>query len=244
MKIYFVKIFSIIVFLLFIPISVFGQFSDYKSPAYNWFDTLIGKANTDIFNGLEYVEKHRMLNEKHKFFINPNFSNGAVIFNNQPYFNLNLKYDLFEGQLLLRYSDEPNIPTILLDKSKITEFSINNHQFKRLSFKTKKGEEFVDFYEVLLNSDSLKLYKRNYRRIRTKTNDRIRYYEFKEQNSYLVFFKGTYQQINKLNNLLSLFPQFKNQLKQKEKEYKYLIRKDTDSYLKLVFEDLIKLSSR
>ncbi|MCF8274783.1 MAG: hypothetical protein K9I95_13240 [Flavobacteriaceae bacterium] len=232
------KIYLIILILVFVPKQTFGQNTLDESLLYTWFDNKIGEINSGIYNGLEYVEHYRMLNEKHKFFLNPNFSNGMVIYKGEPYYNLLLKYDLFEDQLLLRYLDKANTPIILLDKDYITHFSIENHQFEKLQFETKKGKEFDGFFELLLLEKSIKLYKKNHKKILTKSNERIKYYEFKEQNSYVVFYKNKYFQINSLNNLSSIFSEHKVILKQIEDKYKSIKKSNSDAYLKSVLQDL------
>lgn len=234
------NIFMRLIFLLFLPIIVFGQRSESESTTYTWFDNTIGISNTDIFNGLVYVEKHKMINEKHKFYNNPNFSLGSIIFNAQPYYNINLKYDVFNDELLL-VNDAPNLPTILLDKDKIIKFSIGNSVFENLKIETKKGEILTGFFEVLSRSEELELYKKNHKKLQTKTNDKIRYFEFKDQNRYVFFYQGIYYQINKLNDLSKTFPNYKDLIKQKEQEYKNLRKENVDAYLKFIFEDLSRV---
>lgn len=221
------------------PIISFGQETNQIENYYNWFDNAIGKTNSGIYKGIEYFEKYRMLNEKHKFFINPNFTKGSVVFDEQPFFNLDLKYDLFEDQLILRQVNAPNFPTILLDKNRISRFSIGGHDFQKVEFELKKELKINGFYELLINNDILKLYKKYHKRILKRTNNNIQYFEFIDQNSYILFYNNLYYQIYNLNRLSRIFPEFKNQIKSLESKYKSLKKETPDKYLKAVLEDII-----
>lgn len=227
-----------------IPVLFFGQGFENESSIYSWFDGMIGKTNSGIFVGTEYVEHYRMLNEEHKFFDNPNFVNGSVIYDGQPYFDLELKYDLFEDQLLLRYSDQPNSPTLILDKQKVSGFTIKGHQFKNLPLNSTSDSNPYGFLEVLLSNDSIILYEKHHKKIRTRMNDKIQFYEFKERNSYFVFYKGNYYQIDRKRSLASIFPNYKVDLKAIENRYKKIRKDNPGTYLKSVLEDLFNYMVR
>lgn len=225
------------------PVFLFGQENEEKQ-TYVWFDSMIDKTNSGVFNGFEYIERYRMLNEKHKFFISPNFTNGSVVYSNEPYYDLDLKYDVFEDQLILRHSDNPNFPTILLDKDKVSSFNIEGHEFQNLRFELKKENFESGFFEVLSNSGPIVLFKKNYKRILKKTNDHIRYYEFKSKNSYFFKHKELYYDLKSFNSLTNIFPEYKAQLKEIESELKELKKENTDAYYKSIIDELSSLINK
>jgi len=229
--------------LMSTPIFLFGQENEEKQ-TYVWFDSMIDKTNSGVFNGLEYIERYRMLNEKHKFFISPNFTNGSVVYSNEPYYDLDLKYDVFEDQLILRHSDNPNFPTILLDKDKVSSFNIEGHEFQNLRFELKKENFESGFFEVLSNSGPIVLFKKNYKRILKKTNDHIRYYEFKSKNSYFFKHKELYYDLKSFSSFTNIFPEYKAQLKEIESELKELKKENTDAYYKSIIDELSSLISK
>ena len=58
-----------IFFLFFCSVYiVHSQSNDYEKDSFNWFDQLIGVDNSGLYYGIDYVEKHKTINEKHKFF--------------------------------------------------------------------------------------------------------------------------------------------------------------------------------
>jgi len=229
--------------VLFTPGFIFGQESEDKQ-TYVWFDSLIDRTNSGIFSGLEYIEQYRMLNERHKYFMSPNFINGSVIFDSEPYYNLDLKYDVFEDQLILRHSDNPNFPTILLDKDKVSSFNIEGHEFQNLRFELKKGNFENGFFEVLSGSGPIVLYKKNYKRILKKTNDHIRYYEFKSKDSYFFKHQGLYYDLRGLYSLSAIFPEYRTELKEIDNHMKELKKDNTDAYLKSLIEELSLLIAK
>ncbi|HEX9602040.1 MAG TPA: hypothetical protein VF985_11160 [Mariniflexile sp.] len=194
----------LLIFLNFtiIPSTVlFGQEAESRESYYYWYDQMIESSNFGVFNGVEYVENYRILNEKHKFFDDPNFSVGSIVYEGQPYFNLALKYDLFEDRLLLTYLNQSNSPTMVFDKNKVTGFEINGHQFKNIQSKINDSSKPLGFLEVLSANDSIVLYKKHKKRIRTKTSDKTRYYEFKEDNAYYTYYKETFFKIKKTTSV-------------------------------------------
>ena len=68
-----------------ISLSTFSQtYSEEK--IYSWYDQKIGIENTTLFQGIEYVETDRMINEQHKFFETQEFQEGIVTYNGQTFY--------------------------------------------------------------------------------------------------------------------------------------------------------------
>ncbi|MGB6150659.1 MAG: hypothetical protein WBG48_01600 [Pricia sp.] len=184
--------------------------SEHK-PLYQWFDQQMGTANKGIYNGYNYTEKYRTINKKHKFFRSETFLPGMVHFEGQPYYDLELKYDLYEDNLLLNSKSAPGT-TIALKSSQINHFFITGQEFVRLTENNTKGLEATGFYQVLLETDILKLFKKNSKNIVKKVRKELVYYEFKDDNEYLLFYDGKYYPANRRKDLLRLFPKAKQDI--------------------------------
>lgn len=228
----------LLIFILTAPTLLYGQEVKNEDSYYKWYDQIIESSNSGIFNGIEYVENYRVLNEKHKFFDNPNFNIGSIVYDGQPYFDIALKYDLFEDQLLLTYINLSNAPTMVLDKNKVTSFEINEHLFKNMKLKIDDSSEPLGFLEMLSANDSIVLYKKYKKRIRTKTNEKTRYYEFKEDNAYFLFYNETFYKLKNASSLGSIFTSYKPQLKTLEGQYKSIKKNNPEAYLISVLGDL------
>jgi hypothetical protein len=82
------------------------------------------------------------------------------------------------------------------------------------------------------------LYKKLKKRIRTKTNDKTRYYEFKEDNAYYIFYNDSFFRLKNSANISTIFPNYISQLKTIESQYRSIKKDDPETYLISVLRDL------
>ncbi len=130
-----------------------------NEPAYyNWFDSKVQRYNTGLFNGIQYTEQYRTINEKHKFFEKSEFQLGSVVYNGQFYDQTTLKYNLDTDQLLLNIGYNYKFPTLILLKSKVEGFRIGESHFVHIENKSDETE-MEGFYQVLVANDSVRLLK-------------------------------------------------------------------------------------
>ena len=231
-----------------IPMQILnGQENKNIAGYYALFDQTIGVTNSGIFNGVLYVEKHPVRGEDHKFFGSKSFMPGSVDYNEQSYFNVELKYDVYDDQLLIRNSEISGSPIAILDKEYIATFKINGHIFKNISFSTGKSNELSGFFEVLIDNDSLTLLKKHKKKIFRMLEDETDgvdlygsklYYKFKDQYFYYLYFNRYYYPLKKAGSLNAIFPQYKTQLKEIYKRHGALRKTDSESYLIAVIKDL------
>lgn len=214
-----------------------------KTDYYNWFDDIITKTNSGVFNGTEYFERFKGINERHQFFKTSSFSNGSIVFNGQLYFNIPLKYDVFDEKLLIKDPNTLNAPVIELDKNKISAFTINSHKFIHI-FHNEKSE-VSGFFEILLEKEMLSLYKRHLKEKIRKSDEKVEYlykqvayYEFKDKYMHIVSYMGVHYIVKKSNDLNAIFIDYKTQLKTFSKKYKTIRKSDPDAYMKAILTDL------
>ena len=81
---------------------------DLESKIYTQFDNLLGLESTSIFNGKRYFEKYRFFENNHPYYFTSNFENGDVTIENQKYYNVKIKYNLIEDNLILSLNQENN----------------------------------------------------------------------------------------------------------------------------------------
>lgn len=180
--------------------------SVHKEPKYyNWFDDHVKRFNTGLFNGVEYVELYRTINDKHKFFKSSEFQLGSVMYDGQFYDQVPLKYNLDTDQLLLNVGYNYPYPTLILFKSKIESFHIGGSDF--IHIKEASGENDIQgFYEVLMKNSSLTVLKKN----GTKRFKRIRgttvYYEFISENDYVIRYNDTFHKIERKQDVVRIWP--------------------------------------
>ena len=208
-----------------------------NSNAYEIFDQLVGQTNSGIFDGIEYFEKFQIRNDKHKFFKSADFKEGSLIFNDKPFLNLELKYDVYDDALLVRNSEVLGSPITQLDKEKVASFNITNNIFYNLKTQTNKGEDLDGFFELLSKYENIKLYKKHRKKINKKTDQGV-YYEFKDDPWYLLYTNGSYFKLKNENTFITVFPELKDALKPiiRSKEKK----EDFDSFLLSILQKVIE----
>ncbi len=203
---------------------------------YLWFDSVIGIENTGIYKGTSYIELYRVINEKHKFFETSDFTAGEVIYGNQPYFDLQLKYDLFEDRLLVAHPVGNSTQVMILIEDKIKSFRLNSVDFintAKLSEKPSRG-----FCQVLTKNGQTWLLKKYFKRPITKLDKRSTYYEFKEETSYVLLHKDIFYDVKNVRDLFAAYPEHKNEIRQFAKDYTALKKTSKDSYMTSVVERL------
>lgn len=194
----------------------YGQSLNYEKDFLNWFDNIIGIENTGLSNGLVYKEKYRSRNEKHKFFLSSKFLIGNINYENEHYFGIAIKYDLYEDEILVKVNND-----IQLSKDKISSFQINEHQFIKINDDISKKINQEDFYEILLNSPLFKVYIKHKKKKVERIGDKSTYYEFLDDNEYHLFYENNYHTINKRKDLIKIFPEYQNEInKYSNKQFK------------------------
>ncbi len=181
-----------------------------SEPAYyNWFDNKVQRFNTGLFNGIQYIEQYRTINEKHKFFEKSEFQLGSVVYDGQFYDQTPLKYDLDGDQLLLNIGYNYKFPTLILLKSKVERFSIGKNNFVQIESKASETE-MVGFYQVLVDHESLKLLKKNSKKRFRRIKGNTVYFEFLPENDYVVSYKNSYYSIARKKDVIRIWPNKKD----------------------------------
>lgn len=224
--------------VIFSNIRLIGQ--EKENEKYSWFDNLIGQTNSGIFKGALYANEYRVVNEKHQFFDSPDFRQGSVTYNDQSYFNISLKYDVYLDNLLTQNSSLANRPMMIFDKEGVSEFTIENNYFEYL-IGNKSDNIISGFFEVLLKNDSLILYKKHTKKIFKRTDEQIVYYEFKDGYYYLLYCKGIYHPFKKSKELNRIFPDTKKELNTIRKKHSPLKETSRDDHVKAILTDLLLL---
>ncbi len=226
-----------------LPTSLESQNDTMKTDYYNWFDEIVGKSNSGIFKGIEYFERFKRINDRHQYFKTYNFRNGSVVFDGQYYFNIPLKYDVFDEKLLIKDPNTLNAPIIALDNSNISEFTIDSHKFIQVPRNEKN--EISGFFEILLEKDSLSLYKKHLKEIIKKSDEKVAYldkqvasYQFKDKHVYIVSYKDIHYKVKKASDLSVIFIDHKTEIKTISKKYKAIRKSDPDGYMNAILTDL------
>lgn len=193
-----------------------------------WFDSKIGPENTSLYNGFlddgdGVIERNKSYGRTQRYFMGFEYMEGDLVYEEQPYYNFEMKYDLFEDELLLNLKSSRNtILSMRPIKNKVNSFRIGGKEFININIYSEEDVADIEgFAEVLYNGDSFKLLKKHQKkRIVHKTTNGI-IYEYVDKNFNFLYFNKNFYRVKKLNDFTKIFPEFKKEIK------KYRISKKT-----------------
>lgn len=220
--------------LLSTNLSVFSQ--EYRA-AFNNFDALVNKENTNLFYGKEYVEQHATINNQHKFFKAPGFLKGEVVYSGQTYFDLDLKYNVFDDLLIVKINKQSGDATFELFKNRIESFSIDGHTFVNIP----PGEEteIQGFFEVIRETSPLKLLKDHRKDINKILTRTFTYFEFEpDLPHYAIAISEEYFQANSQSDWIRIFPEYSEVIRKYFNSKEALRESDPDSFMSGLFLEI------
>ena len=221
----------LIVCLFATSIHQLGAQETTNSAYLNWFDNKVGIENTALYEGIVYRESYRTINEKVKFFKSAQWYSGSVVYSGQEFFNIQLKYDIFGDQLILKQLDRLGGGAIILIKSKISSFQIEDTKFVHI-VSDESGSTIDGFYELLWTDTDARLLAKHQKNDFVRKDRRASYYEFvDEKKQYMLDWAGKYYPINKKKELTDLFPELKKQVDNFYQKNKRLRTRDNDAFM-------------
>ncbi len=205
---------------------------------YNWFDSQVGVENTGLFNGTRYRELYRIRDGKHKFFQSPEFLTGNLLYDGQPYYDIPMKYDLFEDELIIELQAASGKSILKLLKDEVEGFEIDGHKFRHLrDTKVYRSADDIDgFYEVLSETSSILLLKKHLKLRKKVLEDKMVLNEFREDDSYYIHYEGLYHPVRNKNDLIKAFPESKKEINDFYSGSKFLLKTDPDLFMKRILE--------
>lgn len=230
-----------LLYLVFIVSSVnlFCQNNTQKLVHFNLFDAYLQPNNQSIFNGKEYIDVYPeqliKQGEDNKFYGSYDFIKGTVIYNGLPYFDVELKYELLNDLLLIKYVNE-KVNLLTLNSEMVDEFKLQGDTFKKLY-----GNHF---FKEIYNGNVFALYiKFSKIPIEKMKGPKVRY-SFSESSSFVVKHKSKYYQIKSKKNVLNAFPHLDNEIRLYYKNNSALMRKDKEQFYLNLLKYLYSLSSQ
>ncbi len=226
------RLLNCICVILLVSISSFSQNSPKEHEYYKLFDSIIGVGNNGLYNGTPYEERFRTLNISHKYFVSSEFVKGNIVFNKQPYYNIQMKYDIYEDELIVKLPTNSGFAVIQLSKENIEKFSISGHQFIKLSqVNNSTFQSNTGFYEVLHQSNLIQLFKKYNKERSEHTDEKVIYSKFKGRTYFLVAYDDKYVNIRAKRDMINLFPKQKKKINAFYHKRKSLRKSNYDSFL-------------
>lgn len=198
---------------------------------YEWFDAQVGIENTGLYQGILYREQYRTINAKTKFLGSPEFHEGSLVYDGEPYIGQQLKYDIYGDELLIKIEDRLGGNTLQLFKEHVSEFVIDNRPFVNMRG-IGMGEEIGGFYEVSYDNNGISLLTKHRKKVFDKKDRSSLYYEFADRNKeYVLLFKGRYYTIKGKSDLIEIFPEHQDQINSFYNQARTLRRNDPHAFM-------------
>ena len=207
-----------IVLLIILPLNIRSQVSEEIASQYNWFDAITGLENSDLHYGIVYEEKHRIKNKKSKFIFSPDFLSGSVIYDNLPYFDLNLKYNAYEDEVLMKVGNKFGGKSLQLYKDRISSFTIAGHRFIKIEPSDSEAAIMPGYYEISKENLFFTLLIKHQKELKERLGVKSVYHEFEDTpKEYVLHCQNNYYAIDGVSDLTTIFPDHKEKLDSFEK---------------------------
>jgi len=214
---------AITLYFLITSLLSFSQSSDSNKAYYTAFDKILGLKNTDLSHGVLFKEKYRTLKNNHHYFRTDRFAMGNVTYQHTVFFDVYLKYDLAEDNLIVKIPGEFEAFSVVLEKHLVEQFSIGDHQFIHI--------KDYGFHEVLFSGASMSVYKKYTKSKKKKLDKTSIYYTFQDNHSYLIKYKNTYFNVSRKKDLIKLFPKQKDVISSYFKVNRRMSKKNFDTFI-------------
>ncbi|MCM4160974.1 hypothetical protein FHG64_06115 [Antarcticibacterium flavum] len=206
--------------------------------AYKWFDAVVGKENTGLFNGIEYIEQHVTVNDRQKFLGSIYYSPGSLVYEGQPYYEVDMKYNVYDDLLLLRGTGSKPLQ---IHQSRIAEFHLDGYDFININADTTAAVH--GFYEVLLETGQLKLLKKHRKKYRKFLDRSYTYYEFYDDTpGYAIAIEEDFHPANSRREVISAFPGNAREIRRFYRERRKLSKNNPDIFMRELAGRLEQLS--
>lgn len=201
-----------------------------KAKIFETYDHIVGLENTGLYNGTSFTDFFLNTDGTYRYFVQYDYTRGSVKYNNQFYSNVNLKYDIFEDNLLTSSSDNLSVFNVELLPEFVESFSIFGHDFVRLT-DTHLNRSGNGYFEKVYVGANLDLYIKHAKKKRDKALNTGVQYRFSENNYYLLKHNGNYFSILSIRDMRKIMPEKAKMIRDFRKSYKSLYKADPDTFM-------------
>lgn len=218
----------------------FAQYSNAqdvdKLDTHKAYDALVQPNNTGYFNGPEFQDIYLTNSNSDRYFQQFDFLMGSIVYNNQEYFNVYMKYDIHNDQIITRSNDALSLFKVNLNAEKISEFTIYNRKFVTIPELSDNMQ--VKFYEVAYKGNNVSLYIKHYKEKKETTVNFTLRFDFTTENYYVLHKSDSYQKFKAIKDLKKLLPQQAKQIQDYYKSHNSVYKSDKDTFMVDLFKSL------
>ena len=188
------------------------------------FDKIVSVNNTKLSYGVIYKEKYRKKDkDNHNFLIDENFKKGSVLYRNQKFNNIDLKYELVDDFIVVKINNQEQQISIIPEKTLVERFVIENRSFIY--------SEDYGFLEELLVRDQFAVFKKHQKSVRENRDADYRYHTFRKKENTILRYKNSFYQIDTKRDFYKIFPTQKKYIATFYKSNTYLLNNDYKTFV-------------
>ncbi|WP_452224736.1 hypothetical protein [Lacinutrix chionoecetis] len=198
------------------------------------FDKIIGLENTKLYNGKRYYNIYKSTEDNHNFFSSPNFLKGDVYYDGEAFLDVDLKYDVFNDQLIFQPEGEKGFINVELIQEKVANFQFQDHYFINTKNINENKELVSGYLEIIYTTSTLKLYAKRKKTVSERIRRNKLYYLFTKNPTYYLSYNGNLNEINSAKSFRKIFPELAKELKNEAKENKKRFRDNDEGLYKFL----------
>lgn len=221
---------SYILFGLLLSVQISYCQNNNDAKIYNWFDKNVGIESLELINGTGHSNFDKTAKDQNRYYKTDKFTKGSVNFNNQDYYNLELKYDIYFDEVVLRPFAETDYIQVNLLKDKIVSFKIEDQIFANLK-QIPKNFKGGYYEEIILGSNSA-LYIKYYKEKKEIVKDNFFLTEYNQMYDFVLFKDNQFILINDKNEIIKSYPNQKSKINDFYSMDKKLRKDDPASFMK------------
>ncbi len=198
-------------------------------------DSLVGNENLAYNNGIVYYNKFKNTSKNTSQFLENKYNSCTLQYNNQTYYDVSLKYDVFNDLLLFKPKSQMVLETSLITKQ-VDYFILKNKKFRKVETILNDGTVQMGYFEEVEVNTKSTLYIKHKKIFKVDPqSDKVShiFYDFK---IYYIFQNNKLEEISSKASIINLFPTSKKEIKQFYKENRNL--KETN--IQLFYQNLFK----
>lgn len=196
-------------------------------------DNSIGVINLPISNGLYHSNTYTIYTTN-TYYNKESAINGMVSYNNQSYYNVFLKYDVYQDELIY-FQNETNRDGIQLNKENVSDFTLLGKRFQLID--KNKFLKKPEYFEVLGENETIKFLCKHTKSKKAINENNRQYIEFYNYEKLFVLKDNNLDKLNK-SWVLKNYPNQKKEIKDFYKSEKNLYEVSKNDFYSKIFNVL------
>lgn len=221
---------KILTFLAFLSLKGTFSYSQNNKEAALYFliDKELSTGNALVNNGKFHINVDNTFKNEHRYFLENKVYTEEIKFDNEVYFNNKIKYDVFKDELVLNPENQSDKLFIILDKTRVAHFTIQNRKFVKLQL-TKDGP--LQYVEESINTKNFTFYIKFKKIDKEVIGENGVLVSYLDDNKYFVLLNKTLYEITSKKSVLKLFPEFKSEINDYYKFYRSLEKENNVKFM-------------